>query len=457
MPVIAPAQSSLRVMPTAPVVQPELFIQQPNPVAGLQMFEQAAKLPLLMEQIKLEKYRQKAEKAKLDLAEQEANWRSQNFEKLAQQQQVLADVQLQAAKQGLAAQQIQMRGQELQNIANTPVSLQTAAKPAPVEQPSLPGIEWTDVQIGDTEKGVLSGATVTESVAAPTAAAPAAPQRFDLVTEIDNYVQRRAAGRNLSPVQVSALRKEAADLINPQPFKRIVKDEQGNEWEESGVLIYGTQEVSTNPRRLVARAAAVDAADKEFAKWRQEYLTQGKTAQLASNIGSLKDAVSTLRSGKNITGPITSLVPDRAMAIFRPEALAARQRVENVMQQSLREILGGQFAQKEGEQLLKRAFDARLGEEENAKRAEFLLGTLQNAVKIRGDMSNYFDQHNTLAGYKGPSIEGLSEEVYKQLQAVTEKDAAKASGGTAGKDTTVEKAKGDALNSYIEKLKAKRG
>ncbi len=88
MPVIAPPQSSLRVMPTAPAVDPALFTQVPDPRQGMQMFEQAAKLPLLMEQIKMEKYRQKAEKAKLDLAEQEANWRSQNF---AQQQQLLAN------------------------------------------------------------------------------------------------------------------------------------------------------------------------------------------------------------------------------------------------------------------------------------------------------------------------------------------------------------------------------
>jgi len=94
MPVIAPAQSSLRVMPTAPVVQPELFIQQPNPAAGLQMFEQAAKLPLLMEQIKLEKYRQKAEKAKLDLAELTAQKQLESYDQLALQQKALADAHL---------------------------------------------------------------------------------------------------------------------------------------------------------------------------------------------------------------------------------------------------------------------------------------------------------------------------------------------------------------------------
>lgn len=99
MPTIAPSRSSLQVMPGAPNINPALFTQVPDPAAGMQMFEQAAKLPLLMEQIKMEKYKQKAEKAKLDLAELTAQQQMSTLEKDAARQNLLAEAQLTIAQE----------------------------------------------------------------------------------------------------------------------------------------------------------------------------------------------------------------------------------------------------------------------------------------------------------------------------------------------------------------------
>lgn len=130
MATIAPGQTNLRVMPTAALPDAQLFTQIPSATAGLQLFEQAAKLPLLMEQIKMEKVRQKSEKAKLDLAEMQANYQMQNFDKLAQQQQALADAQLGLAQAQAAAAQdpvalqrrkaAQQLGVDVTMFSNTP-------------------------------------------------------------------------------------------------------------------------------------------------------------------------------------------------------------------------------------------------------------------------------------------------------------------------------------------------
>jgi len=103
MPVIAPSRTSLSVMPVAPSVNPALFTQVPDPSQGLDLFAKAAKLPLLLEDIKMEKARQKAEKAKLDLAEMTANRQMQNFETLAKQQDALAAAQVTQAQNAAAA------------------------------------------------------------------------------------------------------------------------------------------------------------------------------------------------------------------------------------------------------------------------------------------------------------------------------------------------------------------
>lgn len=132
MPTIAPSRSSLQVMPGAPSVNAALFTQVPDPAAGMQMFEQAAKLPLLMEQIKMEKYKQKAEKAKLDLAELTAQQQMSTLEKDAARQNLMADIALKTAQdQGaLAAAQVTPealgRRAAIEGLAADPAAAQRA-------------------------------------------------------------------------------------------------------------------------------------------------------------------------------------------------------------------------------------------------------------------------------------------------------------------------------------------
>lgn len=143
------------------------------------------------------------------------------------------------------------------------------------------------------------------------------------------------------------------------------------------------------------------AKDKDFAKIANKWQGGGKTDALKL-INQLSEAADALGSGRNLSGPLIGIAPDQWNAFFNPEAIDVREKVQEVVARNLKEILGGQFAQKEGEQLLARAYNPKLGEAENRRRVQALLQQVQQAAIARDSMVKYFNQNNgSLVGYEG--------------------------------------------------------
>ncbi len=144
------------------------------------------------------------------------------------------------------------------------------------------------------------------------------------------------------------------------------------------------------------------AADKEFAKTYNEFVAMGGAADSQKMIAQLKSARKELLSGEELTGPVIGNMPDWAAAFFAPKSIEAREKVEEVVQRNLRLILGAQFAQKEGEQLIARAYNPKLDEKTNAKRVGRLILQMERALDAKIDAVNYWESHNqTLKGWDG--------------------------------------------------------
>ncbi len=158
--------------------------------------------------------------------------------------------------------------------------------------------------------------------------------------------------------------------------------------------------------------------------------TTGGAQDAAKQIAQLKDVQGALiTSPKSLTGPVIGSTPDIALKFTHPQAIAMRERVEEVVQRSLRAILGAQFTEKEGERLIARAYNPNLSEKENAVRVDRLSTQLEQAFKAKQDASAYFQKNNTLEGWKGklPSISdfdpeakagGLSKQEQDELDAL---------------------------------------
>ena len=142
------------------------------------------------------------------------------------------------------------------------------------------------------------------------------------------------------------------------------------------------------------------AIDKKFAddyiKW-----TGGGAADTVGNLAKIQDVLTTLERGDKITGPIIGQLPDFVMAFLNPEAVASREAVEGVVQRNLKAVLGAQFTEKEGEKLIKRAFNPTLSGPENAKRLKVLIQQINIAAEQKSNMAAYFREHGTLSGYEG--------------------------------------------------------
>jgi len=144
----------------------------------------------------------------------------------------------------------------------------------------------------------------------------------------------------------------------------------------------------------------VKAIDQKYA---QDYLdwSQGGGADAAANSAQIKSVLDRLAAGENLTGPSIGLAPDFFNALVNPQALGAKQAVEEVVQRNLRAVLGPQFTQVEGERLISRAFDARLKPQENVKRLRKLFLQMQTAAQQKQAMAEYFEANETLRGFKG--------------------------------------------------------
>jgi hypothetical protein len=149
------------------------------------------------------------------------------------------------------------------------------------------------------------------------------------------------------------------------------------------------------------------AVDREFGKEYADYQAAGGSADVEKQLNQLRQVSTELGTkGNDYTGPIRGAIPDFARAATNPEAVNAKNQVEEVVQRNLRAVLGAQFTQVEGERLIARAYNDRLKPEQNKKRVDALTKQIEIAAKTKEDAARYFEQNGTLSGWKGrmPSL-----------------------------------------------------
>lgn len=139
-------------------------------------------------------------------------------------------------------------------------------------------------------------------------------------------------------------------------------------------------------KQMQAQAAtpqvvAATGVAKEFA----DYQAAGGKATLDKNLARLEEAAKKLESGEVKTGKLSAAVPglssDVAQDVLNPEIAAVRDEVRGAVQATLRQTLGAQFTQQEGEAIFNRSFNPRLSAEENAKRIRTEIKGLRQTIK----------------------------------------------------------------------------
>lgn len=144
--------------------------------------------------------------------------------------------------------------------------------------------------------------------------------------------------------------------------------------------------------------------DKKFADFYNTFAVKGGKADVLKGMSQLSNVVDLLNSGKNVSGALLGILPNSIKALINPAAVDTEELISEVVQRNLKPILGGAFGEKEGRDLIKRAYNPSLDEATNAERVGRLLNSVKLAVEARVAAVEYWEEHKTLRGFKGKSI-----------------------------------------------------
>lgn len=213
--------------------------------------------------------------------------------------------------------------------------------------------------------------------------------RVDLADLVEKGVMDGKTAYSLAFKPPSAL-QEKIDLYtkDPEAWKTL---------KEAGVVGSSGTTVNVGGEKMTPGWKKIDESfADEYVKW-----IGGTGADTAGNIAKLQDVLGKLESGEKLTGPIMGQLPDFLMAFLDPDAVGSREAVEGVVQRNLKAVLGAQFTEKEGEKLIKRAYNPTLDGKENARRLRVLVKQMNSALQSKNQMTTYFRENGTLMGYNG--------------------------------------------------------
>lgn len=139
------------------------------------------------------------------------------------------------------------------------------------------------------------------------------------------------------------------------------------------------------------QAAPVVAEATEKAKGRVKYLAEEKAAGEAG-IDSLLDVADKLdnpSTSKVNTGKLTQAIPglrsDAVQSLLSPETVAAKTQAQSALNALLRQTLGAQFTQQEGERVLNQIWDDKQPNKENSRRVRLKAKQIQAEMKAKAE------------------------------------------------------------------------
>jgi hypothetical protein len=149
------------------------------------------------------------------------------------------------------------------------------------------------------------------------------------------------------------------------------------------------------------------AADTAFGKEYNDFVAGGGITTIQKNLADLDKAIEALEKSPqgDITGKLIGL-SDKAgtLSFTNPKAAEIKDIVGGVVQSNLRAVLGGQFAQKEGEALLARAYNPAQPQKDNLNRLKALRQQIANTGQAKLQAVSEFEEKGTLKDFKASNV-----------------------------------------------------
>jgi len=171
------------------------------------------------------------------------------------------------------------------------------------------------------------------------------------------------------------------------------------------------QEIDENKLKLASLDISMlgdsigfEEADKIIGKDYGQFVTKG-FAEVENNIASLKDVIRTIAQNpdmgfRSVTSFLQDIpLGDEIVDAFNLELGDVRDRIRGIAYQSLRDTLGAQFTEREGQRLVSTYFNPRLTASQNIKRLIDFVDRLEQVKDARIGAFTYFKEKGTIKGY----------------------------------------------------------
>lgn len=144
------------------------------------------------------------------------------------------------------------------------------------------------------------------------------------------------------------------------------------------------------------------AADTKFGGEYADFTAGGGVEGAKKNLGLLEGVQKQLEAegdkAPNMLERGVQYLPDSLRTFLTPKIKQQEDQVRTAIQSSLRQTLGAQFTEKEGEGLMRRSYDPRLSPQQNLQKMAPEVNALKQQLAQKARSSQYFEKHGTLKG-----------------------------------------------------------
>jgi len=155
--------------------------------------------------------------------------------------------------------------------------------------------------------------------------------------------------------------------------------------------------------------AALRTLGQQYSSW-----ATGGRANALNRVSTLDEMDEILRT-KDVSGSRTGLLNtffgDLGLSLVNPDALTVKDTVEQIVSENLREILGGNFSEREGFRYMARGYNIYATPDENRRRLEFLRRGIQASINAQDALYAHLNSGQPLKTYTGLSPEDAFKNV----------------------------------------------
>jgi hypothetical protein len=149
--------------------------------------------------------------------------------------------------------------------------------------------------------------------------------------------------------------------------------------------------------------------NEKFGTEVNDWVISGGFSGAKANLIKIDDAIEQLEKSKDdffgLTGKNVGVIPKGLRAMFNPDSADLEDNIRSIVYESLRQTLGAQFAEKEGEKLIQASFNSMLSEEKNIVRLKRMRAKILEMAKAKQKSYEYFRANNgNMSGYSGSTF-----------------------------------------------------